>query len=94
MGAPSEAGANKLDNPTRVKASHQHGTEPHVWGGNEPDEAVGMAVHQPQCESVKVISPEILVIAMGQGFHVPETSSVAVEKARMSHRAGVPDRGG
>ena len=51
MGAPSEAGANKLDNPTRVKASHQHGTEPHAWGGNEPSEAVGMAVHQPNANA-------------------------------------------
>jgi len=23
--APSKAGANKLDNPARVKANHQHG---------------------------------------------------------------------
>jgi hypothetical protein len=47
MSAPSEAGANKLDNPARVKASHQHGTEPHVWEGNEPCGAVGMETHQP-----------------------------------------------
>ena len=31
MGAPSEAGANKLDNPTWVKPNQQPGTEPRIW---------------------------------------------------------------
>ncbi len=28
MSAPSKANIGKLDNPARVKANHQHGTEP------------------------------------------------------------------
>ena len=47
MSAPSEAGADKPDNPAHAKVSHQHGIEPHGWGGNNPFEAVGIAVHQP-----------------------------------------------
>ncbi len=34
----------------------------------------GKGVCQPQCESVKVLSPEIILIAMGQGFHFLEAS--------------------
>jgi hypothetical protein len=34
----------------------------------------GKGVCQPQCESVKVLSPEILLIALGQGFHFLEAS--------------------
>jgi len=30
MSAPSEANTGKLDNPTRVKVNHRHGTEPCV----------------------------------------------------------------
>ena len=56
--APSKAGANKLDNPTRVMLNQQPGTEPRVWQGNEPCEAGGRAVGQPQCESVKVRAPK------------------------------------
>jgi len=48
MSAPSKANVNKLDNPARVAANHQHGTEPCVSGGNESCEAVARAVCQPQ----------------------------------------------
>jgi hypothetical protein len=34
----------------------------------------GKGVGQPQCESVKVLSPEILLVAVGQGFHGLEAS--------------------
>jgi len=34
----------------------------------------GKGVCQPQCESVKVLSPEILLVALGQGFHILEPS--------------------
>ena len=34
----------------------------------------GKDVCQPQCESVKVLSPEILLIALGQRFHDLEAS--------------------
>ena len=34
----------------------------------------GKDVCQPQCESVKVLSPEIILITLGQGFHVLEAS--------------------
>ena len=36
--------------------------------------SLGKGVCQPQCESVKVLSPEILLVALGQGFHVLEAS--------------------
>ena len=32
----------------------------------------GKGVCQPQCESVKVLSPEIFLVALGQGFHFLE----------------------
>ena len=31
-----------------------------------------MAVYQPQCESVKVLSPVIFDVTLDQGFHLPE----------------------
>lgn len=66
MRAPSKAGASKLDNPTRVRSNQPLGTDPHVlWEGTDPCEAGGMAVGQPQCESVKVLSPEIFLIPRG-----------------------------
>ena len=34
----------------------------------------GKGVCQPQCESVKVLSPEIYLVALGQGFHFSEAS--------------------
>jgi len=34
----------------------------------------GKGVCQPQCESVKVLSPEIIIVAQGQGFHILEAS--------------------
>ena len=34
----------------------------------------GKGVCQPQCESVKVLSPEIYLVALGQGFHFLEAS--------------------
>ena len=34
----------------------------------------GKGVCQPQCESVKVLSPEIINVAQGQGFHILEAS--------------------
>ena len=34
----------------------------------------GKGVCQPQCESVKVLSPEIILVALGQGFHFLEAS--------------------
>ena len=74
MRVPSKAGANKLDNPTRVMPNQQPGTEPHVWQGNEPCEAEGMAVGQPQCESVKVLSPEIAHVSRDQGVHKLEVN--------------------
>ena len=36
--------------------------------------SLGKDVCQPQCESVKVLSPEIILIALGQGFHFLEAS--------------------
>jgi len=54
--------------------NQQPGTEPHVWQGNEPCEAEGMAVGQPQCESVKVLSPEITIVPMDQGFDALEVN--------------------
>ncbi len=36
--------------------------------------SLGKGVCQPQCESVKVLSPEILLVALGQGFHFLEAS--------------------
>ncbi len=36
--------------------------------------SLGNGVCQPQCESVKVLSPEINLIALGQGFHFSEAS--------------------
>jgi hypothetical protein len=36
--------------------------------------SLGKGVCQPQCESVKVLSPEIFLIALGQGFHFLEAS--------------------
>ena len=36
--------------------------------------SLGKGVCQPQCESVKVLSPEIILIAMGQGIHNLEAS--------------------
>jgi hypothetical protein len=74
MRVPSKAGANKLDNPTRVMPNQQPGTEPHVWQGNEPCEAEGRAVGQPQCESVKVLSPEIAHVSRDQGVHKLEVN--------------------
>ena len=38
---------------------------------------------------VKVLSPEIINIAQGQGFHVLEASNVADAKVSSSRRAGV-----
>jgi hypothetical protein len=35
MSAPSKANMCKPDNPARVKANHQPGTEPDVLRGNE-----------------------------------------------------------
>ncbi len=68
MRAPSEAGANKLDNPTQVKSNQQPGTESCVRGGNELCEAKRMAVSQPQCVSVKAMSPEIVNVPIGPKF--------------------------
>ncbi len=34
----------------------------------------GKGVCQPQCVSVKVLSPEIILVALGQGFHFLEAS--------------------
>ena len=36
--------------------------------------SLGKGVCQPQCESVKVLSPEIILVALGQGFHFLEAS--------------------
>ena len=36
--------------------------------------SLGKGVCQPQCESVKVLSPEITIVALGQGFHFLEAS--------------------
>ena len=36
--------------------------------------SLGKGVCQPQCESVKVLSPEIFLVALGQGFHFLEAS--------------------
>jgi hypothetical protein len=36
--------------------------------------SLGKGVCQPQCESVKVLSPEITIVAQGQGVHYPEAS--------------------
>ena len=38
---------------------------------------------------VKVLSPEIILVALGQGFHVLEASSRACVKASVQGRAGV-----
>ena len=55
MRAPSKAGANKLDKPTRVKPNQQPGTEPHVWQGNEPCEADGRAVGLTHSRGVGIV---------------------------------------
>ena len=36
--------------------------------------SLGKGVCQPQCESVKVLSPEIFLVALGQGLHFLEAS--------------------
>ena len=36
--------------------------------------SLGKGVCQPQCESVKVLSPEIFLVALGQGIHNLEAS--------------------
>ena len=36
--------------------------------------SLGKGVCQPQCESVKVLSPEIFLVALGQGFHFLEAN--------------------
>ena len=36
--------------------------------------SLGKGVCQPQCESVKVLSPEIFLVTLGQGFHILEAS--------------------
>ena len=41
MGAPSEAGVYKPDNPARPKANHRAGTELCMQGGNELHGAIG-----------------------------------------------------
>ncbi len=74
MRVPSEAKAIKLDNPAQVKRNQRPGTELHILGGNEQIEAVARAVGQPQCASVKVLSPEIFLFAPDQGFHNPEVN--------------------
>ena len=38
--------------------------------------SLGKGVCQPQCESVKVLSPEIALFALGQGFYFLEASIV------------------
>ena len=38
---------------------------------------------------VKVLSPEITIVALGQGFHVLEASSTARDLVRVSCRVGV-----
>jgi hypothetical protein len=49
----------------------------------------GKGVCQPQCESVKVLSPEILLVALGQGFHFLEASiSMHVKGECMSDVSG------
>ncbi len=49
----------------------------------------GKGVCQPQCESVKVLSPEIFLVALGQGFHFLEASS----RARVFGECVMPGRG-
>jgi hypothetical protein len=42
--------------------------------------SLGKGVCQPQCESVKVLSPEIILVALGQRLHNPEASTAAYAK--------------
>ena len=69
MSAPSKAKAIKLDNPAQAKPNQQPVTELYALGGNKQREAIARAVDQPQCASVKVLSPEIFLIASDQSFH-------------------------
>ncbi len=69
MSAPRKAKVIKLDNPAQEKPNQQPVTELYALGGNEQREAIARAVDQPQCESVKVLSPEIILIASDQGLH-------------------------
>ncbi len=62
MRAPNNAGANKLDNPTRVKPNQQPCTEPLVWQGNEPYETEESQSISRNAKSVKVLS-----LIWGQG---------------------------
>ena len=51
--------------------------------------SLGKGVCQPQCESVKVLSPEILLVALGQGFHFLEASiSMHIKGECMSDVSG------
>ena len=72
MRAPSKAKAIKLDNPAQAKPNQQPETELHILGGNEQYEAVARAVYQPQCASVKVLSPVIFHVTPDQSFHMLE----------------------
>ena len=80
MSVPSKAKAIKLDNPAQTKVSHQSETKLHRLGGNKQLEAVVRAVYQPQCESVKVLSPVIFNITPDQGFHLPEVRTDVSEE--------------
>jgi hypothetical protein len=40
------------------------------------------AVYQPQCESVKVLSPVNINIALDQGFHLPEVRTDVSENVK------------
>lgn len=48
MNAPNTATMSNPANPERVTVSHRHGTEPGVRCGNNPRQALGKAVCQPQ----------------------------------------------
>ena len=41
-----------------------------------------MAVYQPQCESVKVLSPVIFDVTLDQGFHLPEVSTLNISEIK------------
>ena len=94
MSVPSKAKAIKLDNLAQEKSNQQPVTKLHRLGGNKQSEAVVRAVDQPQCASVKVLSPEIIHVASDHDFHLSEvsTSSNAMVSLKKRCRGLSPQR--
>ena len=88
MRVPREVNTGKLDNPARLKSNRQTGTEPNVEDGNVFGEASGK-VFMSATTQVKVSSPEINIVAQGQGLHFPEASiGIRAQGERMTDVPG------